>query len=239
MRAADGVGKAARAATDGASAAVRERTDPRCGRTGAGLRLVPGNADQRRSGNADHQPIGRRGDRGLQGWRGFRGVVQRAQVRLAGQPAARKDGAGWPGRRRPGKPHREAAAERHRHLAVDLPQLQPRWRHDSGEARSRRLQNVSKSNGIVCWTSRSGLLTRRLSCNWRRMQPACGQKDCGLVRELPARLSGCCPSTSFRPRLYAMQGRIQSADYSKLDPINVFLDFLPPKLTLLRIVSGL
>ena len=31
----------------------------------------------------------------------------------------------------------------------------------------RRLQNVPKSNGIACWTSRSGLLTRRLSCNWR------------------------------------------------------------------------
>ena len=120
-------------------------------------------------------------------------MVQRAHVRLAGQPAARKDGAGWPGRRRPVKPHREAAAERHRHLAVDLTQLQPRWRDDSGEARSRRLQNVSKSNGIVCWTSRSGLLTRRLSCNWRRMQPACGQKDCGLVREITRAALGLLP----------------------------------------------
>ena len=53
------------------------------------------------------------------------------------------------------------------------------------------------------------------------------------------RATGCCPSTSFRLRLYAKQGRIQSADYSKFDPINVFLDFLPPKFTLLRIVSGL
>ena len=53
------------------------------------------------------------------------------------------------------------------------------------------------------------------------------------------RATGCCPSTSFRSRLYAKQGRIQSADYSKFDPVNVFLDFLPPKFTLLRIVSGL
>ena len=66
-----------------------------------------------------------------------------------------------------------------------------------------------------------------------------GRKTADWCVKLPARPSGCCPSTSFRPRLYAMQGRIRSADYSKFDPINVFLDFLPPKFTLLRIVSGL
>ena len=43
----------------------------------------------------------------------------------------------------------------------------------------------------------------------------------------------------FWPRLYARRGLVQPVDYSKFDLSNVFDDFLPSKLTLLRIVSGL